>query len=156
MKLNRDRIVSFLILVAINAIVAGGLTAQADGPASGKWDVEWAQAVRVESGGNVLVQRWGDAVLTLRQENDSVSGTWYTDVLEPITWQVSGTFSNGQLRLVATEHDSSDPELDVIERIEFVATVTGSQIEGTIAMSFTGMTRPPGRRPFSGERRGGG
>lgn len=119
---------------------------------SGDWEVRWAQAIRVNGDGTVEIQRWGDATLTLRQDGARVTGTWTTNVLEEVNWPVAGRLEGDRLTLRATENDSSNPELDVVEELAWEGTVSPDRIEGTVAMSFNGMSRPPGERPFTAIR----
>jgi hypothetical protein len=119
---------------------------------SGDWEVRWAQAIRVNGDGTVEVQGWGDAALTLSQDGALVTGTWTTNVLEEVSWPVSGTLEGDRLTLRATENDSANPELDVVEQLVWEGTVSPDRIEGTVAMSFKGMNRPPGERPFTAVR----
>jgi hypothetical protein len=120
---------------------------------AGDWDVRWAQAIRVNGDGSVEIQGWGDATLTLTQDGDQVNGVWTTNVLEEVHWPVSGTLSGDRLTLRAGENDSTNPELDVVEQLVWEGTVAEDRIEGTVVMSFRGMSRSPGERPFTATRR---
>ncbi|MDA0313489.1 MAG: hypothetical protein O2992_15445 [Gemmatimonadetes bacterium] len=117
------------------------------------WNVTWAQAVRINRDGPVEIQKWGDAELALTVDGGVVTGRWTTTVAEGVTWTVRGTLENGRLSLEATEHDSTNPELDMVEKVQFRATIDVDKIEGTVSMSFKGMNRDPGSRPFNGVQR---
>ena len=140
------------------ALLIGALLASAPAPGkaqdvSGDWDVRWAQAIRVNTDGTVEIQAWGDAELSLRQEGTRLTGTWTTNVLEEVHWPVTGTLEGERLTLRATENDSDNPELDVVEQLAWEGTVTADGLEGTVAMSFRNMRRPPAARPFTATRR---
>ena len=119
---------------------------------NGEWDVRWAQAVRVNADGTVEVQRWGDASLALQHSGEQVTGTWTTEVRERVTWAVTGTVRDGRLLLVATEHDSANDELAVVERITWQAEVKDDRLEGHVMLVIRGRQREPGRRPFTAAR----
>lgn len=123
-----------------------------DSSVEGRWEVRWAQAVRNNGDGSMEVQRWGDATLELSVDGARVEGVWVTDVLERVVWTVEGTVDGATVRLEGTENDSSNPELDIVDRITITATVAGDEIEGTVRLHIRGRDRPPGARPFSGSR----
>jgi hypothetical protein len=131
---------------------AGGGRAHAQESVSGTWQVRWAQAIRVEEDESVTIQRWGEAELALVQDGDEVTGTWTTNVLEEVTWSVRGTFRDGRLRLEATEHDSDNPELAMVERLVWDARVVSDGLEGEMWMELARRRRQPARRPFTAER----
>lgn len=139
---------------ALLALVLAGPTAAAQS-VGGTWNVRWAQAIRIERDGTVVVRRWGDGTLTLAVRGGSVSGEWTTETArEPVTWTVSGSTTGGSLRLTATENDSNDPEIALIERVDFEATVGAEALEGHIRMTIRGQDREPVSRPFSASRGG--
>ena len=138
-------------------LVAGAAFAAPSGAqdVSGSWDVTWAQAVRYNRDGTSDVQRWGKARLVLAQEGDSVRGHWRADA-GGVTWQVTGVVGDGVLRLAATERASADPELAMVERMEWEATVEGGQLRGDVWMVIPRLGREPRKRPWSGVRSPGG
>lgn len=121
---------------------------------SGTWEVTWAQAVRIEADGRPLIQKWGQARLTLRQDGNSVVGTWKADVAD-VTWRLTGTVEGGVLRLRATEHDSGDPELSMVEGMNWEGSLQAGRLEGRMWLVVRRAGREPVRRPWHGERRGG-
>jgi hypothetical protein len=153
MRTNGTRRLLVGIAVAFGALAPGGVSGQ---DVSGTWDVRWAQGVRVNRDGSVEIQRWGDAELVLSQQGDRVTGRWTTHIVETINWSVSGTLQSGRLRLEATEHDSENPELEMVELIEWDGTLDGDRIEGHVSLTFREMRREPGARPFTATRTPGG
>lgn len=139
--------------LSLLAVIAPPILAQ---DVTGAWDVRWAQAVRVNGDGSVEIQKWGDAELVLEQDGSRVTGSWTTDVLERVQWRLSGTIQNGRLRLEATDHDSTNEELAIVERIDWEATVRQDGIEGHVFLVIRGRQRAPGRRPFAATRAGTG
>jgi len=127
-------------------------SAQAIEPAAGLWAVRWAQAVRVNADLSVEIQRWGDGELELSVDGETVTGRWTTSIVETVNWSVSGTLRDGLLRLEATENDSTNPELDIVERLVITAHVQAGEMEGEIAMWFRGRERDPAPRPFTARR----
>ncbi len=145
--------VLLVFLFVTHSIIASGFIAGANAQdIDGSWQVRWAQAVRTHADGSMEIQRWGDAELVLSSDGDSVFGYWKTNIQEPVQWELSGQLENGGFRLVGTEHDSTNPELDVVERIEIRGSVEGGTISGTVELRFEGRTRPPSPRPFRGSR----
>lgn len=128
----------------------GPVVGQADS-AAGSWRVTWAQAVRNNRDGTQEIQKWGDATLILKQDGEQVSGTWTSTALDQVTWQVSGTFRDGRLVLEATENDSDDPQLAVVERMRWRATLEGDRLDGQMTLEFRGRGARPWR-PWRAER----
>lgn len=153
MKTNGTRRLLLALGVGFAALAANGAAAQ---DVSGTWDVRWAQGVRVNRDGTVEIQRWGDAELVLSQQGDRVTGRWTTRIQETVNWSVSGTLRSGHLRLEATEHDSENPELEMVELIEWDGALTDDRIEGHVSLTFRRMRREPGARPFTATRTPGG
>lgn len=120
--------------------------------ASGTWRVRWAQAVRTHADGSMEIQRWGDAELVIEQDGPQLVGSWTTNVLEPVTWSFEGTVEEGRLRLTSTGHDSTNPELAIVERMTWSGEVDGGNLTGTVSMHFRGRERAPSPRPFTAER----
>lgn len=139
-------------LLVTPIVGAGQAEPEADSNVAGAWNVRWAQAIRVNRDAPIEIQRWGDAELVLDTDGTTVTGRWTTNVLEVVNWRVAGTFREGRLELEGTEHDSTNPELDIVERIELRARLEEGVLEGTIAMSFRGMTRDPAQRPLTARR----
>lgn len=133
------------------ALVVPGLRGQ---DATGAWEVTWAQAVRTGPEGATEIRKWGKALLLLRQEGDSLRGTWRADVAD-VTWQVSGDMDGTLLRLRATRHDSDDPQLAAVESMNWEGQVLGDRVEGSMWLVLRERARPPHRRPWRGERAGG-
>ena len=121
---------------------------------AGLWEVRWAQAIRNNRDGTVDIQRWGDAILDLSVEGESVTGTWTTEVVERVVWQVAGSYDGTALRLEGTEHDSANEELSIVDRISFRAALDGQELEGVVRVHIRGRDREPADRPFSGRRAG--
>lgn len=119
---------------------------------SGTWEVTWAQAVRYEGDGSLEVQRWGEALLELRQDGDGVEGTWITDILEEVRWTVQGTVSGGRLALTSTGHDSENPDLEIVEEMRWRAEVSGDALEGETRMVIRGRENVVRWRPWSAKR----
>lgn len=142
----------WVTLVGLLAIPSSSLAQDV----TGVWDVRWAQAVRINRDGSVEIQRWGDAELALTRDGTAVSGTWTTHVAETVTWTVAGTVEGDRILLEATENDSDNPELEIVERLVWRGTIAPNAIEGTVEMSFKGMDRVPGARPFTATRRPAG
>ena len=147
-----DRALAMWVTVSLLALVTPASSQEIEGV----WDVRWAQAVRVNADGSVEIQRWGDATLVLTREGDEVRGTWTTDVVERVEWRLAGTMDGATLTLTATENDSSNPDLAIVERLDWSASVHGDDIEGEVSMIIRGRSRPPARRPFTAQRREGG
>ena len=118
----------------------------------GSWEVDWPRAVRYERDGSMEIQAWGTAVLTLEQVGDRVTGTWATDIIEPVNWYVGGTFSDGRLHLEASTHDSSNPELEIVDRMIWEASVKGQELEGRLTLVIKGREERRRWRPWSGKR----
>ena len=140
-----------LILTAWATAASVPATAQ---DLSGSWEVTWAQAVRYNRDGTSEVQRWGKARLTLTQAGDSVRGHWRADA-GGVTWQVAGRVRDGVLRLSATERDSDDPELAMVERMEWEAMVEKDELRGSVWMVIPRLGREPRKRPWAGVRGSG-
>ncbi|NNF27185.1 MAG: hypothetical protein HKN73_08200 [Gemmatimonadetes bacterium] len=118
----------------------------------GVWAVDWPQAVRYESDGSMEIQAWGEAVLTLEQVGDRVAGTWATDIIEPVEWYVEGSYTDGQLRLEARTHNSSNPEFDIVDHMIWDATMVGAELEGRVAIVIRGREGIRRWRPWTGRR----
>lgn len=118
----------------------------------GVWAVDWPQAVRYESDGSMEIQAWGEAVLTLEQVGDRVAGTWATDIIEPVEWYVEGSYTDGQLRLEARTHNSSNPELDIVDHMIWEAGMVGAELEGRVAIVIRGREGLRRWRPWTGRR----
>ena len=145
------------------AVLAGPLTGQ--DPAAplrdsagerrlfdGAWNARWAQAVRTFSDGSMEIERWGDGSLAIDAREDRVTATWTTDVRSRVRWTLEGGLEQGMLRLRSTGHDSTDPELDIVERLEITVRAVENELEGTIRLHFRGRPRPPSERPISAVR----
>lgn len=145
------------VVLGVSAVALPGAPDWGRAQEVSHWDVTWAQAVRIESGGELTIQRWGEARLVLEpgERAGHVRGTWSTPALD-VTWTVTGTLDDdGRLRLSATEHDSEDPELEMIESLQWVALIDGDRIEGEMWMVIPRMGRPPARRPWRGNKASG-
>lgn len=138
------------VVLATGLSLASAPAAAQDG--SGDWEVRRAQAVRVKGDGTVEIQGWGDAALSLREDGGQVTGTWTTNVLEEVHWNVNGTLDGDQLTLRATENDSTDPEHNLVEQLVWNGTFSSDRIEGTVATWFRSMNRVAGQRPFTAIR----
>lgn len=145
-----------LVVAAVLALAARPVGAQEAPDIAGTWDVRWAQAVRVNRDLSVEVQGWGDAILQLEQDGSELSGTWTTEVRERISWSVTGSILGERVTLRATEHDSDDAELAIVESIEWTGSLTGGELHGHVMLRIGGRDREPARRPFTATRRGGG
>jgi len=98
------------------------------------------------------IQKWGHALLVLRQEGERVSGTWTTDVVGRVTWQVEGTLRDGRISLSASEHDSTDPQLAQVQEMRWRGTLAGNGLEGEMTLLFRGADRARGWRPWRARR----
>lgn len=119
---------------------------------SGTWQARWAQAVRTHADGSMEIQRWGDAQLVIEQHGSQLSGTWTINVQERVTWTFEGTLEEGRIRLSSTGHDSTNPELAIVDRMTWSGAMEAGELSGTVSMHFRGRERPPAARPFTAER----
>ena len=127
---------TLLCLLAITATTSADTNQPANTitDLTGRWDVRWASAVRVNRNGPVEIQKWGEALLVFEQDGESVTGTWTTNVPETVTWRLEGTFREGRLRLGSLGHDSDNPELDIVEGLAWQATYTDDRLEGHVSL----------------------
>jgi len=117
----------------------------------GLWDVTWAQAVRYD-GDEMEIQRWGDATLELHGNGDEVTGTWTTSIVETVRWSLSGTWTGDLLTLTATERDSDNPELAVVEEMRWRARLTPEGLVGDMTMVLRGRARDLRWRPWNARK----
>ena len=142
-------LIACLALVG-DLVVVGTLGAQES--VDGVWAVDWPRAVRYERDGTMEIQAWGEAVLTLVQEGDRVTGTWATNIIEPVEWNVEGSIVDGSLKLEAHTNNSTNPELDIVDHMLWEGTVTGGTMEGRVAIVIRGREGLRRWRPWSARR----
>jgi hypothetical protein len=139
--------------------LAGPLPAQVGGDPAGEWDAEWASAVR-DDGNSLEVQRRSPALLLLERRGDTLSGTWAVEVIEAETWVVTGSFSNGVLRMEARATVDGSRPGDGVARLvllEWTGRLSedGAVLEGEqwLTLETPRGPRRSGPRPWTARRR---
>ena len=141
------------VLVALS--VCGPAAAQ---EVNGTWKVTWAQGIRVERDGSVEVERWGEATLDLRQQGDSVTGSWTRTIPgEGVArWRVEGTLRDGLLRLAGRDgsgdSEATRSQVAQIESLGWEGRLEGDRLAGEMWLVVTDVPRPGARRPWHAVR----
>ena len=144
--------VSFLLwLMLLPAPVYGQPATPLDAFA-GSWSARWAQGVRTFPDGSMEIERWGEGSLDIEVEEDAASATWTTEVRERVSWVLEGALQGDALVLRSVGHDSSNPELAVVERLEMRVRLEGGELAGGMWLHFRGRERTSSERPIRAER----